>query len=214
MTLRLLVANPNTSADITEKMATTARAIAGPRAAILPDTAPFGASALETEADLAVAADAVAAMLRRADCDGAIIAAFGDPGLKAARAAAPMPVVGLGESGLIVAGEGGRPFAVLTLGPALKSAIEAKVAGLGLGAQLVGIEFLPAGVRDVAAAPERFFDAILAEAEALHHRGAAAVLLGGAPFSGLAKLLSERSALPLVDGLTSAVERLLTILGV
>ncbi|MDR3494213.1 MAG: aspartate/glutamate racemase family protein, partial [Ancalomicrobiaceae bacterium] len=108
MTLRLLVANPNTSADITEKMATTARAIAGPRAAILPDTAPFGASALETEADLAVAADAVAAMLRRADCDGAIIAAFGDPGLKAARAAAPMPVVGLGESGLIVAGEGGR----------------------------------------------------------------------------------------------------------
>lgn len=211
MTPRLLVANPNTSASITAQMVAVARRIAGARAEIVGATAPFGAPALESEADLRTARRAVLAMIAaHEDCDGVLVAAFGDPGLDLARALAPMPAAGLGESGLLAVAEGGRRFAVLTLGPALGPGIRARIDGMGLGGQLVRLDFLACGVLDLAADPDAHADAILARVAACARQdGAEAVLLAGAPFSGLAADLAPRAAVPLVDGLTAGIRRLL-----
>lgn len=210
MTPRILIANPNTSVIVTERLATAARSVAGARAEIVAMTAPWGVPAIESEADLAIAERAVAGMLAGATCDGAVIGAFGDPGLDVARAAAPFPVVGLGEAGFRAAGKEGRRFAVITVGASLEAAIRAKAEILGLASQLTGVRFLEGGVLDVARDPAGFQAAIEATIRAeTGEAGDIAILLGGAPFSGMAAALSQRMVIPVVDGLTAAIERVL-----
>lgn len=207
--MRILIANPNISARITARMVEAARAVVDRSVTIVGATAPFGAPALETPADLAIAELAVPAMIgAHPDCDAAIVGAFGDPGLARARAACGKPVHGLGEAGLRAAGAGGRRFAVVTLGPAMRPAIEARVAELGLADRLVEIAFLSGGVLDLAAEPWRYHGEILEAVAAARAHGADAVLLGGAPFSGWSGRLRAKAALPLLDGLTAALEEL------
>ncbi|MBK1840055.1 hypothetical protein JHL17_21850 [Azospirillum sp. YIM B02556] len=208
--MRILIANPNTSAGITARMVEAAWALVDGGVTIVGATAPFGAPALETPADLATAELAVAAMLgAHPDCEGAIVGAFGDPGLARARAAfGRRPVQGLGEAGLRAAGSGGRRFAVVTLGPAMRPAIEARVSELGLADQMAGIAFLSGGVLDLAFEPWRYHGEILEAVAAARDRGAEAVLLGGAPFSGWSGRLQAKAALPLLDGLTAALNDL------
>ncbi|CAO3434936.1 aspartate/glutamate racemase family protein [Azospirillum endophyticum] len=208
--MRILIANPNTTAAITTSMVEAARALVGGGVTIVGATAPFGAPALETPADLATAELAVAAMLgAHPDCGGAIVGAFGDPGLARARTAfGGKPVRGLGEAGLRAAGAGGRRFAVVTLGPAMRPTIEARVSELGLADRMAGIAFLSGGVLDLANEPWRYHGEILAAVAAARDRGAEAVLLGGAPFSGWSGRLQARAALPLLDGLTATLDGL------
>jgi allantoin racemase len=84
------------------------------------------------------------------DYDAAVIAAFGEPGLEAAREIASMPVFGLGESGVRAAVAHGRRFAIITIGPRLRSIIERMAGTHGASGRLVGLRFLGVSVLDVA----------------------------------------------------------------
>jgi Asp/Glu/hydantoin racemase len=211
MTARLLLANPNTSAHITARMADIARRIAGDRAEIVTATAPFGSPALETEEQLRTAEIAVKIMLHaHRHCDGALIAAFGDPGLSAARRSCSRPVHGLGEAGLIAAGRDRRRFSIITLGARLVPAIRAKASALGLGPQLAGIDILDCSVLEFAENPDLYIHHILGMAEDMKVDGGAdAVLLGGAPFAGITETLADQTSISLVDGLSAGIEQLL-----
>lgn len=210
---RLLIANPNTTQSITERMMEVARDVAGNRATIIGATAPFGAPALECQAHLQTAELAVLSMIdAHHDCDGVVIAAFGDPGLERARGAGKMPVAGLGEAGILAASSTGRRFAIITIGPAMTESILQKVEAMGLRPQLAHMEFLDGGILDIAADPHRFRGQILEKVtQARMLWGADAVLLGGAPFSGLSPSLAPEAVLPLFDGLTCAVSQLIDL---
>jgi len=212
---RILLLNPNTTASITASLERFAALHLGTRARITAVTAPFGAPALETEADLALAAQAVAEMIAsHPDHDVAIIAAFGDPGLASARRQAPMPVLGIGEEGFLAAGAGGRRFAVVTLGAAMRGSIERKASDLGLAPRLTGITIIGGAVLAVAAEPGAFHDRLVAAARAaVEHEGAEAVLFGGAPFAGIGAAIADRVPVPVIDGVSAALDRALVILG-
>lgn len=204
---RILLLNPNSSASVTTMLEAFARRHLGTRALITALTAPFGPPALATEADVAVAARAVEAMVRDAPGhDVAIIAAFGDPGLDTVREMSAMPVLGIGEEGMRTAAEGGRRFAVVTLGPAMREAIERKAAGLRLDWAMTGICFVEAGVLDIAADPAAFHDTLVWTARVAAERGAEAILFGGAPFAGIAGGIADRVPVPVVDGVTAALD--------
>jgi Asp/Glu/hydantoin racemase len=208
VTRRILLVNPNTSPGVTDLLAAEARRVAGQSAEIEAVTAPFGSASLECRAELVVAAHAVLqAIASRDDCDAAVIGAFGDPGLTAAREIARGPVFGLGQSGLRAAAAKGRRFAIVTVGERLRLDIEAMVAARGLSGQLTTIRFLGGSVLDVAERRAGFLEAITAAANACaEENGAQGVLLGGAPFAGVPRELAGRVAVPLFDGLTSAIE--------
>jgi len=214
MTTRLLIANPNTSTDITDKMVKAARRLVDGRAEVMGATAAFGAPALESAQDLRTAKDAVLDMLwGNRTCSGVLIAAFGDPGLTLLRSSSRFPVEGLGEAGLLAAGADGRRFAILTLGPAMRASILAKVEGLGLDGQLSALDFLDCSVLDLARDPLAHRDDILRYTEAAARQGGAeAVLLAGAPFSGLAGDIAAHAPIPVFDGLSAGINRLLAAL--
>jgi Asp/Glu/hydantoin racemase len=205
----ILLINPNTSESVTNRLAAEARRIASPGVTIRAITAPFGAPAIQTPEELKVAADAVlAAIAANPDGNAAIIGAFGDPGLEAARAAASMPAFGLGESGILAASANGRRFAIVTVGAGMRGDIMSRAERLGVADRLVALQFLSASVADVVRDRAALIPAIVdAVAECVTRHGAEAVLLGGGPFVGLAHEVSERTAVPVIDGLHAALAR-------
>jgi allantoin racemase len=204
---RILLINPNTSESVTERLAAEARRVAPPGVHIQAVTAREGVSAIQTPDELAAAVPGVLAALKaNADCDAAIIGAFGDPGLDEARAAAEIPVVGLGEAGMLAAGANGRRFSILTVGEVMRQAITDKIAQLGLTLQLASLRFLPHAVADVVRDRASLVSAIIGAIDDCAKRDRAqAVLLGGGPFVGLASELGRRTTVPVLDGLHAAL---------
>lgn len=204
---RILLINPNISESVTEILAREARRLVGDAAAIHAVTAPFGSASLECRVELAVAAHAaIEAIAAEKDYDAAIIGAFGDPGLEAAEEIAAAPVFGLGRSGLRAAAEGGRRFAIVTIGAQMVGDIERMAASYGLSRQLVAIRFLEGSVLDAARDREKITADLASLADAcVRENGAESVLFGGAPFAGIGRDLEGRVAVPVFDGLTAAV---------
>jgi allantoin racemase len=205
---RVLLINPNTAGAVTDLLAAEARRVAGDRAEIVAATAPFGAPGIQTVQEAAVAADAVVAALEaNAGCDAAIVAAFLDPGFEAATARGLMPVVGFGRAGLAAAGEGGRRFAIVTAGAAMRAALLARVAEVGLDRQLASLRIVEPSVRDLIADRGAHRDEIVAAVFAcIREDGAEAVLLGGAPFAGFAAEIAGELPVRALDGVAAAVE--------
>eukprot|EP01034_Spumella_vulgaris_P013514 gene13514-17248_t len=123
--MKILVANPNTSTGVTDRLVTAGKLVSSPGTELLPMTAPRGVPYIATRAEAAIGSAMMLEMLaeRRGTFDAAIVAAFGDPGLEALQAHAPVPVVGICEASRRTAAQGGRRFAVATVTPDLVAAI-------------------------------------------------------------------------------------------
>ncbi len=205
---RLLVVNPNTDARVTQWLADEARRVGGAAFDITAVNARSGLAAIQSEADISIAADAVAAAIAaHPDASGAIVGAFGDPGVEAARASNLMPVVGLGGAGIAGAAKGGRSFSIVTLGEAMRQPIRMKARAMGLEAALADIRILPFSIPDYVADRPRHRAAIAAAVSACPD---GAVLLGGAPFAGLALALAQETGRIVLDGVAACVEALST----
>src|SRR6185312_13172181 len=98
--MRILLANPNTTVAITERIAAVARAAAGPGTDIVAVTGAVGVPYIATRAEAAVAGRTTLELMAEhaPGCDAAIVAAFGDPGVGGARELLDIPVIGLAEA--------------------------------------------------------------------------------------------------------------------
>lgn len=207
--MRILLINPNTNAATTANMLAIARAAAPEGVAIDGVTAPFGADLIDSEQRLAVARDAVRRILERgaAGYDGAIIAAFGDPG----REFAPpdVEVIGIAEAGMRAGAEDGRRFSIVTTTPGLGSAIKRLAQSYGVADQLVSLRFTQ-GVPPNRMADQAALSAALERAavEARDDDRAEAVVIGGGPLARAAAQLARRLALPIIEPVPAAVRQL------
>jgi allantoin racemase len=206
----LLIVNPNASAKVTGWLAAEARRLLGRSWAVVAVNADSGLAAIRTPADLQLAAPSIlSAIAARPHASGAVIAAFGDPGLKEARGRKMMAISGLGESGILAAAEGGRRFSIVTIGAAMRAPILEKVAQLRVIDQLAAVRFLPFDIAELIEDRDRMRNAIAIEARAsVAVEGAEAVLLGGAPFAGMAISLGRELSLTILDGVQASIDRL------
>jgi len=206
--MRLLLINPNVTEAITARMAAEARAAASPGVEIVEATAPFGAQYVENRVEAAIAAHAVLQILaeRAGECDVAIVAAYGDPGLGAARELSPIPVVGPTESSLICAWPLATRFSIVCMTQRLGRWYAEAAAEHGLAARLASVRPYEGEVADVARAAEDLAEPIAALAlQCIEQDGAEAVIFGGGPLAGLARELADRLPVPALDGVACAV---------
>ena len=121
--MKILFINPNITDSITEVMASEARRSASPGTEIVAVTAKFGTLYIENRVEAAIASHAVLEALAeyRADCDAAIISAFGDPGLHAARELMDIPVLGISEAAFLIAYTQGRSYSIVCLTKRLRT---------------------------------------------------------------------------------------------
>lgn len=203
--MRILLVNPNTSADMTERIGAEARRRCSAGTAIVAVTAAFGCAVIASRASYAIAAHAALdACARHLDgMDAVILACFGDPGLEALREVSPVPVIGLAESAVNDAAERGAPFAILTAGLAWAPMLTELVRLSPHAALFRGVFALDTTGLSVSRGPDRFIAPVNAQLQRAHAAGASTVILGGSAFAGLGPRL--QGGVALVDPLEAAI---------
>jgi Asp/Glu/hydantoin racemase len=179
-----------------------------PGTSLIAATAPRGVPYISSRAEAQIAGAIALEMLaeRQGSYDAAIIAAFGDPGLPAAREMFDTPVVGMSEAAMLTACMLGRRFGIVTFATAMGPWYEECVELHGLTGRCAGIRCLDGTFASIADVQSEKEEALVALARrSVEEDGADAVILAGAPLAGLAALVRDRIPVPLVDQAQAAV---------
>lgn len=210
MTRRLLIINPNTSADITGAVASLVAQASPPDVAVQAVTARFGAPYIASEASYAVAAHATLDAWRHATQgqaggpDGIVIGCFGDPGLHALRELAGCPVTSLAEAAVAEAARHGR-CAIVTGGHAWKPMLQRLLPALAWGEQVQDIETVELSGAQLRANPVAAQDLLVAACHrVLARQPLEAIIIGGAGLAGMAAAMQARVPVPLIDSVAAA----------
>ena len=134
-----------------------------------------------------------------------VIACFDDTGLDAARCAVEVPVVGIGEAAFHAASLLSCKFSVVTTLRRSVPGIEANLLRYGLDRRCARVRASEVPVLEL----ERDDPATLARIEteirlALEEDGAEAIVLGCSGMANLAKRLSDKFGVPVLEGVTCA----------
>jgi len=222
--VRIHLINPNTSRAMTDKIAVTAREVAGPDVAVVatcPDPG-AGPAAVESHTDEAWAALVVAQQVAAAEAagagasgsgadgdrpvDGYVVACFGDPGLDAARELTTGPVVGIAEAAMHVATLSGRTFAVVTTLSRTLGRAHDLVRRYGFEDACVAMYAADVPVLELEDAGSAAREKIAELCErAVRDDGADTVVLGCAGMTDLCADLTKRTGVPVIDGVAAAV---------
>jgi len=206
--MRLLLVNPNTNARTTALMAAIAQDAAPEGVTVQGATAARGAPLILDPAMLAIAGEAVQELIAATDLSpfaGIVVAAFGDPGLDALRAACPIPATGIAEAAMAEAATHGR-FAVVTTTPLLVESIARRAEAYGHGSALAGTWLTTGDTSAVMADPDRLTAALEAAAtRALAESAVRAIIIGGGPLAAAAAALRPRLPVPVIEPVPAAV---------
>ena len=205
--MKILIANPNTSTGVTDRLVTSGRLVASAGTELIPMTAPRGVPYIATRAEAAIGSAVMLEMLaeKRGTFDAAVCAAFGDPGLGGARELFDFPVVGMAEAAMLVACTLGRSFAIVSFSRSLEPWFAEIVAWHGLSGRCAAIRTLDETFRSIDDVAEEK-EAVLVDLalSTVTNDAADVVILAGAPLAGLANKIRDRVPVPLVDGIQAA----------
>jgi Asp/Glu/hydantoin racemase len=206
--MTLLVLNPNRHVAMTDAVVAQLAAALGPATRVCGWTAADGPPVIDSVPSFAQGAVAAEGALARAlqahpDTRAVLLACFGDPGLeRLQQQAGGRPVWGMAQLAMAQAAAAGRRFAILTSGPAWVGLLQQRAQDWGLGTALVGVWALPVNGLALAQDPARWQPVLQAAAEEAAQAGAQCLVLGGAAFAGLGRLV--HSPLPVLDGVGCA----------
>jgi allantoin racemase len=208
--VRLLIANPNSTAAITEACVTLAGAAAGPDTEVVGWTNREGPPVIDSvHTDYLAGAALVAGLLAvRPAADAVVLAGFGNYGTAAVKERLEAPVVSMAEAAMALATLLCHRFVVVTTAPRMVPYTEDLV-------RLAGLEARCAGVRAVSLPPlggpppetPAVVDALAREiAGAGAERGADLAILGGARLSPFAADLPRVVRVPVIEPVACAVQ--------
>jgi allantoin racemase len=205
--MRLLLANPNTTEAVTQRIAAAASRMAAPGTEIVARTARFGPAVIGTRAELAVAEHAALDLLAREapGCDAAIVGASTDSGVKAGRELLDIPVLGLTESALHMACLLGGRFGTVTLSARSAATLREQIDASGLAGRCAAQGYAEATPQAMLADPEAVSALLAAQAEALVAAGADCVVLIGAVLADRRAAVQAALGVPVIEGLSCAV---------
>ena len=207
--MKLLVVNPNTSAEMTRRIGAAARAAAEPGVEIIAVNPMSGPASIEGYYDEVFAVPGLIEEIVKGEEAGvgaSIIACFDDTGLEAARCRASGPVIGIGEAALHVASLLAHRFSIVTTLARSIAPIEFNVLKYGFDRRCAAVRTCDTPVLALedpsSGARQRLSREIK---EAVRIDGAEAIVLGCAGMAELAASLSREHGLPVVDGVAAAV---------
>jgi allantoin racemase len=205
--MHIHVVNPNTTASMTEKIATAARAAASPGVEVSAANPGYGPASIEGYYDEAFSIPGLLDEIAKArGADAFVIACFDDTGLEAARCATEAPVIGIGEAAFHMASLIAGTFSVVTTLSRSIAPIRHNLVKYGLAARCARVR---AAEVPVLALEDRNSPAratIRAEIlRALAEDGSEAIVLGCAGMTDLARDLEREVGVPVLDGVACAV---------
>ena len=204
--MRLLLLNPNTTEALTQRLATSATEVLPIGTTLEAVTATRGFPYISSRAEAQIAGAGVLEILaeRAGSWDAAVIAAFGDPGLPAARELFDRPVTGMTEASMLMALSLGQSFAFVTFSERLVPWYEEQVLRSGLLTRFAGCFVPEAAMSDISRVAEDL-RAPLVETCNRACRHADVLILAGAPIAGLAREIADDVPAVLLDPIRAAV---------
>jgi Asp/Glu/hydantoin racemase len=191
--MRLLVINPNTSKSVTEKIRAVAQTAAAESTKIEFVTAHYGVSYIATRTEAIIGGRVVLEILAEREPESRELMAI--------------PVVGLAEASVLMACPLGRTFSIVSFSSRLEPWYRECIAWHGLTSRLSSIRMLDAQVSDVGQVQSENEDLLVDLAgRAVQEDGAEVVILAGAPLAGLASRVSNRIAVPVIEGVAASVK--------
>jgi allantoin racemase len=205
--MRLTVINPNTTASMTEKIGQAARAVAAPGTEIVACNPAMGPISIEGYYDEAFCVPGLLEEIRNSPADAYVIACFDDTGLDAARTIAPGPVVGICEAAMHMATLIAGSFSVVTTLGRSVPVVEHLARKYGFAHHMRRARAAEVPVLDLEDPASDAHDRLCTEiTRAIEEDRPEAIILGCAGMADLARHLSERFALPVIDGVAAAVK--------
>jgi Asp/Glu/hydantoin racemase len=199
--LRLLVINPNTTTEITDKVAEAICALAPEHVEVHAFTGAFGPRYIASRATFAIASHASLDVYARqyAGAHAVLLGCFGDPGLDAIREVASVPVIGLIEASVAACAAYEGRYSIVTGGVLWPQMLTESLRARGLDKNLASICAVAPTGGQIASDPEGALG-VLADAclRAVKEDGAACVILGGAGLVGLAEKVQARIGYPVI----------------
>jgi allantoin racemase len=208
--MRILILNPNTTEAVTSLMVGAGQAVAAVGTELVPMTAPRGFPYISTRAEAQIGGAVALEMLADAhrSVDGAILAAFGDPGLFGARELFDIPIVGVSEAAMLTACVLGRRFVIVTFAKALSNWYHDCVEMHGLESRCAGIFALDKAFSSIDEVQSENLDPLVDLANrVVEEMGADVMIFAGAPLSGLSSRVRDRIPVPIVDPIAAAVKQ-------
>lgn len=209
----ILILNPNMTEAMTDRLVETAARVAAPGTVLSRATAPRGFPYISSRAEAQIAGAIALEMLaeRQDQFDAAIIAAFGDPGLIAARELFDQPIIGMSEAAMLTSLMLGKRFGIVSFAARMAPWYEECVEMHGLMGRCAGVFCLDepfTSVADVAGEKSEALVGLSAKAIA---GGADVIILAGAPLAGLAAEVAHVVPVPLVDQVQAALKQAETL---
>lgn len=150
--------------------------------------------------------------------DAALLGCFGDPGLRAARTVARIPVIGAAEAATALVQLVAQRFGVVTIVDSDVPEIEAYFSAIEVRSRCVGVNAIGLQFYELVDDPEETLNRLAEASHSLLVKGAQAILLGCMSFGfhPFAALLQERIGVPVIDPLKAGVQaaRAMLALGV
>ncbi len=206
--MRILLLNPNMSSSMTDTMAAAAMPIASKGVELVPVTATKGFAYISSRAEAQIAGAFALETIaeHETDVDAVIIAAFGDPGLKAAREQFNLPVIGMAQAAISMAAVMGESFSIVTFTPLMSRWYVDSVDDSGLNKKFTGVRTPEANKLDAFADQASMTTELL---RLIHlcvaEDQADVIILGGAPLAGMASQFQSQVNALLIDPISSAV---------
>ncbi|WP_422402759.1 aspartate/glutamate racemase family protein [Pseudomonas sp. GZD-209] len=206
--MRILIANVNTTAAITEAIAEQARSVAAPGTEIVGLTPWFGAESVEGNFESYLAAIAVMDRVLAYDqpYDAVIQAGYGEHGREGLQELLNVPVVDITDAAASTAMYLGHAYSVVTTLDRTVPLIEDRLKLSGLYDRCASVRASGLAVLELEADPRRAVEAIVEQAErAVQEDKAEVICLGCGGMAGLDEEIRQRTGVPVVDGVSAAV---------
>jgi|TARA_B110000003_G_C16542435_1_gene493316 Asp/Glu/hydantoin racemase len=208
--MKILLYNPNTSESITNTLYETAKLVVSQGTTLVPMTAKKGFPYISTKAEAQIAGTTVLEVIaeKHLEYDAIIIAAFGDPGLIAARDLFNIPIIGLGEAAMLSACLFGKKFSIISFTNAMSAWYEESVELLGLQHRYAGFRAIDGVVLSIDQIKSLQKDALIQSAnKAINADGGNVIIFAGAPLSGFKKIVQEEISVPIIDCAEAALKQ-------
>ncbi|MGW0735154.1 aspartate/glutamate racemase family protein [Streptomyces sp. NPDC002851] len=206
--MRILVVNVNTTDSITKSIGEQAADAASPTTDIVPLTPPFGAESVEGNYESYLAAISVMEAVRAYPhpFDAVIQAGYGEHGREGLQELLDVPVVDITEAAASTAQFLGHRYSVVTTLDRTVPLIEDRLRLAGLTDRCASVRASGLPVLDLETDPGAAVEAIVEQAAwAVEHDKAEVICLGCGGMAGLAERVTERTGVPVVDGVSAAV---------
>ncbi|MGD2247120.1 MAG: aspartate/glutamate racemase family protein [Candidatus Methanofastidiosia archaeon] len=190
--MKILIINPNSDHEMTEKILKTAQGFAGSSFEVVCVSTPGAPKFIETYEDQVKAAPGMIQVIKEhTECNAYVIACHCDPNLDILKEITETPVVGIGEASMKIASMLGHSFSVITATDHSIPQKEELVRKYHLQNVLASIRAPESGT------PEKYLQAAQ---HAVTRDNAEVIVLGCAGMTGLDKKLQKKLGVPVLDG--------------